>query len=199
MGNVEASGNVTATFAFNTGVGGINLCDGLAYDPMNDTLWFSPDVDTNVYEFGLGGANPLGTLLNTVAPLNDVGEDDGLVSGVVVGAGNTLYVARNGAQEIRRIDKSDGSFISNFAQTAGRAEDLTCDTETYAPLTAILAKEFDIDVFQAFEVEPGTCIGPEPAPPPEPVPAMNPAALLALIALFAMVAYGVRRRTGLAG
>jgi hypothetical protein len=166
MGDFFADGDVVATFAFNAdGAAGSGLCDGVAYDPGSDTLWISPDVNSSVYEFGL----PAGGLLNTVTPKNSDGNADGLVSGVVVGSGNTLYIGRNGAQEVRLIDKTTGNFISQFSQTQGRAEDLACDPVTYAPLEAILAKEANDPFYEAFEVEPGTC--PLPGDPdPDPVP-----------------------------
>ena len=95
--------------------------------------------------------------MNTVSPQNAAGATDGLVSGVAIGAGNTLYIGRNGAAEIRRVDKTTGAFISNFATTQGRVEDLVCDPVTYAPLEAILAKDSNADLYEAFEVEAGTC------------------------------------------
>ncbi len=161
MGDFFASGDVVATFEFNVdGATGSELCDGIAYDPGSDTLWISPDVNQSVFEFGL----PAGGLLTTITPKNAAGIADGLVSGVVVGSGDTLYIGRNGAQEIRLIDKTTGDFISKFSQTQGRAEDLACDPVTYAPLEAILAKEAFGGFYEAFEVEPGTC--PLPGEPP---------------------------------
>ena len=139
LGNKTVSGPVvSSTFMFNPGVGGSGLIDGIAYDGGDDTLYYSPDVDLNVYQFSLGtdinGANPaLGTLMNTIAPENAGGVADGLVSGVAIGSANTLYIGRNGDQEIRRVDKTPGAFVSTFAQTVGRAEDLVCDSVTYAP------------------------------------------------------------------
>ena len=157
IGDPTVSGNAVATFEFHPGVGGVGLVDGMAYDEERDTLWYSPDIDTNVYEFGLGGSNPLGVLLSTVAPENAIGQEDGSVSGVVVGSGNTLYIGRNGAAEIRRVDRTTGAFISDFATTAGRVEDLACDPITYAPIEAVLAKDAYNGLYEAFEVEEGTC------------------------------------------
>ncbi len=157
---IDISGaNAVGTFQFNPGVGGSGLVDGLAYDASDDTLYFSPDVNLNVYHFSLGtGGNPaLGTLMNTVTPKNAAGVADGAVSGVVVGSDNTLYIGRDGFAEIRRVDKTTGDFISQFATTAGRVEDLTCDPITYAPKEAILAKDAYNRLYEAFEVEPGTC------------------------------------------
>jgi Ca2+-binding RTX toxin-like protein len=164
IGDPTVSGDAVATFQFNPGVSGSSLIDGLAYDGGDDTLFHSPDADCNVYHFSLGtGANPpLGSLMNTVVPKNAAGVSDCLVSGVVVGSGNTLYIGRDGAAEIRRVDKTTGAFISQFATTAGRVEDLTCDPVTYQPKEAILAKDAFSGLYEAFEVEPGTCPLPQP-------------------------------------
>lgn len=158
LGDLTVSGNALATFEFNSNVGGISLCDGIAYDPERDTLWISPDVNQSVYEYDLGGSfTGFGTQIRAVSPQNAAGQADGLVSGVTVGTNNTLYIGRNGAQEVRRVDKDTGAFISQFAQTVGRAEDLSCDPVTYAPLEAILAKEAYTGLYEAFEVETDTC------------------------------------------
>lgn len=160
LGDPTVNGVALTTFQFNPNVGGISAIDGLAYDVERDTLWQSPDVNASVFEFGLGppSANALGVLLSTVTPVNAAGQPDGLVSGVVVGSNNTLYIGRNGAQEIRRVNKSTGAYISQFAQTFGRAEDLSCDPVTYAPLEVIISKELTgVGTYEAFEVETGTC------------------------------------------
>lgn len=193
LGDPTADGNAVGTFQFDFTEGGFSLCDGMAYDEVKDTLWMSPDVDLNVYEFGLGDADPLGQLLSTVAPKDDTGTADGLVSGVVVGSANSLYIGRNGAQEIRRVDKTTGDFISNFSQTAGRAEDLSCDPVTYAPLEAVIAKEFTF--YEAFEVEAGTC----PLPGlvtfnPLEIPTLRGWALAAFLALLGLMGFLAIRR-----
>ena len=119
--------------------------------------------DDEVVEYDLsGGITGFGMSIRTIFPENVAGQVDGLVSGVTVGADNTLFIGRNGAQEIRRIDKDTGAFISQFAQTVGRAEDLSCDPITYAPLEAIIAKEAFGGFYEAFEVEEGTCPLPGP-------------------------------------
>ncbi|HZX50207.1 MAG TPA: hypothetical protein VFE94_03640 [Candidatus Paceibacterota bacterium] len=166
--------DVVATLEFNPAVGGIPLIDGLAWDPNDDTLYYSPDVDCNVYQFSLGtGVNPpKGTLMNTVTPKDAAGNADCAVSGVAIGAANSLYIGRDGNAEIRRVNKTTGAFVSTFATTSGRVEDLVCDPVTYAPKEAILAKDAygsggigggaGDELYEAFEVEVGTC--PLPAP-----------------------------------
>ncbi len=157
VGNKTLNGTALATFQFSPNVSGLPLVDGLAYDGSDDTIYYSPDVNCNVYHL-----TPNGTLLNTVTPKDANNISDCSVSGVVVGAGNTLYIGRNGAAEIRRINKTNGDFISQFATTAGRVEDLTCDPVTYAPKEAILAKDAFNSLYEAFEVEAGTCPLQEP-------------------------------------
>jgi hypothetical protein len=142
LGDPTVSGPVESQdFLCNSGVGGIPLTDGVAYDPSNDTLYESPDVDLSVYQLSLGttGTEPACTVLNTISPQNEFGEEDGYVSGVAIGSNNTLYIGRNGYAEIRHVDNPSGTFISQFATTAGRVEALTCDPVTYAPKEAILA------------------------------------------------------------
>jgi hypothetical protein len=162
LGNPTVSGTALAEFQFNPNVGGDPHIDGLAYDPIDDTLYHSPDIDCNVYHFSLGtDGNPMGTLLNTISPKNADGEIDCYVSGVAVGTDlpdgtGTLYIARNGYAEIRLIDKVSGEFISTFATTAGRVEDLTCDPVTYGA-AAILSKDASEGFYEAFQVESGSC------------------------------------------
>jgi len=170
IGDPTVSGNAMATFQFNPNVAGpFDFIDGIAWDVNDDTLYYSPDVNLSVFQFSLGtGINPpLGTLMNIVTPKNAAGTADGEVSGVAIGAGNTLYIARDGEAEIRLVDKTTGAFISNFATTSGRVEDLVCDPVTYAPKEAILAKDAFNGLYEAFEVEPGTCplAGGEPTEP----------------------------------
>jgi hypothetical protein len=162
LGDPTVSGTALAEFQFNPDVGGDPHIDGLAYDPTDDTLYHSPDVDCHVYHFSLGtDGNPMGTLLDTISPKNAEGEADCFVSGVAVGTDlqdgtGTLYIARNGYAEIRLIEKVTGEFISTFATTAGRVEDLTCDPVTYEA-AAILSKDASEGFYEAFQVESGSC------------------------------------------
>jgi hypothetical protein len=158
VGDPTISDDALATFQFTPSVGEGGIVDGLAWDASDDTLYYSPDVECNVYQLSL----PLGALLSTVTPKNENGQADCLVSGVAIGSSNTLYIGRDGEAEIRRVDKTTGDFVSEFATTSGRVEDLTCDPVSYAPNEAILAKDAYSALYEAFEVEAGTC--PLPAP-----------------------------------
>lgn len=161
LGDPTVSGPVVSqTLLCNAGNPGSSLTDGVAYDASDDTLYYSPDVNLSVFQISLGVPNgPPCTLLNTISPQDAAGVADGSVSGVAIGAPGTLYIARNGAAEIRQVFNPSGVFIQQFATTSGRVEALTCDPNTYAPLEAILAKDAFAGIYEAFEVEPGTCPG----------------------------------------
>lgn len=171
LGDPTVSGPVVSqTFLCNSGIGGFSLTDGLAYDASDDTLYESPDVNLSAFQLSLGtmGNGPACTLLNTISPQNAAGVTDGSVSGVAIGANQTLYIGRNGFAEIRQVNNPSGTFIGQFATTAGRVEALTCDPITYAPTEAILAKDAYNSLYEAFEVEPGTCPLPTSCEDPSP-------------------------------
>ena len=163
IGDPTIGGEALASFQFHPNVSGSYMIDGLAYDVGDDTLYYVPDSNLNVYHFSLGtGTNPpLGTLMNVVTPRNAAGQADGALSGVVVGLDNTLFIGRNknSKAEILRIHKTTGAFISRFATMADRVGDLTCDAASRAAqgTEAILAKDAFNALYQAFEVEEGTC------------------------------------------
>jgi hypothetical protein len=166
LGDKTMSGPATATLQFTYNIPGFSLIDGLAWDPTDDTVWISPDVDCNVQHF-----TATGTHLGAIQPKNAVGVADCTVSGVAIGAANTLYIGRNGTGEIRRVSKADGTFVSTFATANFRIEDLVCAVHPQlvgGPIEAILAKDAFGSSYEAFEVEPGTCPPPDGgACPPE--------------------------------
>jgi hypothetical protein len=158
LGDPTVSGPVNSQVLLCTaGNGGAGLTDGVAYDASDDTLYYSPDVNLSVFQISLGPIPPACTTLNIISPEDMFGFPDGSVSGVAIGAPGTLYIARNGLAEIRQVFNPSGVFISQFATTSGRVEALTCDPNTYAPFEAILAKDAFNGLYEAFEVEPGTC------------------------------------------
>jgi hypothetical protein len=155
LGDKTMSGPATATLQFTYSVPGFSLIDGLAWDNTDDTLWISPDVDCNVHHF-----TTTGMYLGAIQPKNAAGVSDCEVSGVAIGAANTLYIGRNPTGEIRRVTKADGSFVSQFATANFRIEDLVCAVHPQlvgGPIEAILAKDAYGSSYEAFEVEPGTC------------------------------------------
>ena len=151
-----------ARFQFRPDILGSYIVDGLAYDPADDSIYYVPDSNQNIYHFSLGtDGRPVGTLLNTVRAKDEQGNTESDVSGVVIGSEDTLYIGRNEGSGARvvRIHKKSGKFISDFATTFERVEDLTCDATTHASLgvEAILAKDAFNELYEAFKVERGTC------------------------------------------
>ena len=164
LGLPTEDGEASHTLEFETGLGGSSTIDGLAYDAEADTLYFSQDKSCCVYRFSLGiefnpENPPLGELIETIEPKNAEGLSDKQVGGVVVGSEDTLYIGRPPGNEVRRIDQVTGDFVAQFAALSKSAwvEDLTCDPVTYAPREAIVVKYAYNALFEAFEVDPGTC------------------------------------------
>lgn len=142
-----APGFVSATGSIGT------FRDGIAVDATDGTLWLSGDVSTTVDHYTLLGA-PLGV----ITPADAAGNPLGLISGVQVGIGDLLYIGRDGAGQIVRVKKSDGSFIGSFSSPGGRDEGLECDPISFAPKTVIWSRDFfSPGRLDAIEVESGTC------------------------------------------
>jgi predicted ribosomally synthesized peptide with SipW-like signal peptide len=158
---------------------GFGIVDGLAIDD-DDTLWYSPDVDTQVVKYDLSSGTR-GDILNDIQPKDQNGDVAGDISGVAVGAPlngrDTLYIGQNpGAADgnIIRVYADDGEYISNFATgTDFRVEDITCAPTLYDS-EVLLVKDSDVGEYKAFEVEDGTCPlsggGGEPDPEPTECP-----------------------------
>lgn len=128
--------------------------DGIAYDPSDDTLWITGDVSTTIEHYTTGGV-----FINQITPKNAAGETLGTISGIVVGAGDLLYLGRNGLVEVDQVQKSDGAFISTFASPGGaRDEGLECDAASYFPLLTLWSRDVGPPGFlSAIEIEPGSC------------------------------------------
>ena len=123
--------------------------DGIAYDGTDDTIWISGDVSNTIEHY-----TSAGVFINQITPTNAAGGTLGLISGVMVGVGDLLYLGRNGAVEIVQVRKSDGAFISVFASPEGnRDEGLECDVVNF-PVTTLWSRDNTMNVI---EIEPGTC------------------------------------------
>jgi len=153
LGDKTATGPAVATLAWTYNIDGIELIDGLAWDREADRLLISPDVDESVYFFDAS----TGALEQAVQPKNAAGVPDAQVSGVAIGSQRTLYIARNGTGEIRRVDKETGDFVSAFATVNHRIEDAVCADPRLYGVEALLVKDAFGGSFDAFEVDPGTC------------------------------------------
>ena len=142
-----------ATFAFTAASPGVGFTDGVFYDVTDDTVYVSDDISTVIDQHSAS----TGVHIRTFTPTDAVGDPLGLISGVLGGVGDLLYLGRDGLGMITQVKKSDGSFIEQFASPGGRDADLTCDRESFAPLTVIWSKDAYDDTVTAMEVEPGSC------------------------------------------
>jgi len=169
-----ATGTATFKFTSSTNSNGV-FRDGLAYDGTDDSLWISGDVSTTIEHHAADGTN-----LGAITPKDAAGDNLGQISGVFAGNGDTLYLGRDGDQQIVRVKKSDGSFIDQFASPGGaRDEGLECDSVNFAPLTVLWSREFmDPGFLSVIELESGSCScgGAPPAGTPTPTVPPRPTA-----------------------
>lgn len=145
----------TATFMFN-GTSGFDICDGVAWDAGDNTIFQSPDVSSTIYHY-----SETGTLLNTLpAPAGCPN------SGVAVG-GASLFAACNGVLTVHQLNKGTGVSVVNFPSSGQRTEDLECDPVSFSAdrKDAMWSKDAFTDQIFAFEIPAGTC-GFAGGPPP---------------------------------
>lgn len=154
-----------ATAAFSTGAcNPYGLVDGLAYDGVDDVLWFSSDGSYDLCRYSLAGS------LLAVIPVGSIAGFPGgcYNSGLAIGGGD-LYMGSNGCGQITRVDKDTLVGGAPFATPGGRDEDMECDPVTFAPTSVIWSKDAYDNTVTAFEIEAGTCgvggLSPCDAPP----------------------------------
>jgi hypothetical protein len=148
--------------------------DGTAYDARDDTIWWSKDgsvdpTDGKRKVWKLDATD--GSLVRKITPKVNASDDlFPQISGVALGADRdgrpTLYLGSNPSASdgniVRVYADGDAEWISNFATgTDFRVEDLACDPLTYAPNESLIVKDSNFGEYQAFEVEPGTCLLPK--------------------------------------
>lgn len=145
----------TATFLFN-GASGFDICDGVAWDAGDNTVFMSPDVSNTIFHY-----SETGTLLNTLP--SPAGCPN---SGVAVG-GASLFAACNGNLQLFQLNKSTGSSVFNFSTPGQRTEDLECDPVSFSNegKDAMWSKDAFTNQIFAFEIPAGTC-GFAGGPPP---------------------------------
>lgn len=188
-----ATGVATLIFNANHSTNIGSFVDGLAYDGTDDTIWVSTDVSTTIEHY-----TSAGTFLGQITPKNAAGGNLGSISGVIVGAGDLLYLGQDGAVRIVQVKKSDGTFIASFASPGGtRDEGLECDSVNFAPKLAIWSREFNLPgSMSVIEVAPGTC-GCGGAPPGAgsvDVPVLgHPGRALLILLLVGAGLYAIRR------
>ena len=137
----------TATLLFN-GASGPEICDGLAWNTADDTIYQSPDVSSMIYHYSATGAS-LGSF---AAPA------DCPNSGLAIG-GASLFAACDGNLTVYQLDRSTGSVFTSFASAGTRTEDLECDPISFAAMQkdAMWSKDAYTDQLFAFEIPDGTC------------------------------------------
>ncbi len=147
------TGSCTNMFTMSV-AGCCGFCDGIAIDDNGQTIWVSDDVANFIEHWNVSGV-PF--LIGTLYP-DSSGTSIGQISGIAIGKGDRLYLGRDGLSKITAVTKSTGAFISEFATTYGRVEDLECDLTTFAPKEVLWSKDAYLDFVEAFEVEDGTCV-----------------------------------------
>ncbi len=134
-----------ATFMFNGAVGN-DICDGVAWDAGDDTVWVSPDVATQVSHY-----TETGTLLGTVNVPSGCPN-----SGIAV-SGPNLFAACNGVLRIHQLDKTNGNSFTSFTTAGQRTEDIECDPVSFPNVSAMWSRDAYTSSVYAFEIPPGTC------------------------------------------
>ncbi|MGI0016183.1 MAG: hypothetical protein ACREBU_22415, partial [Nitrososphaera sp.] len=137
----------TAIFLFNGDPGfGFDICDGVAWDTGDNTIFQSPDVFHTIFHY-----SETGTLLGSIPVPAGCPN-----SGVAVG-GSSLFAACNGVLQIHQLDKTTGAVFTSFNTAGQRTEDLECDPGFANDKDAMWSKDaFTNEVF-AFEIPEGTC------------------------------------------
>lgn len=132
--------------------------DGLAWDPTDNTLWMSDDVQCNVEHLDLSG--------------NDIGGFDGCAvtgysnSGLAVSASGRLWYGTNGNGIIFALDTSTNppTNLGQFASPGDRDEDMVCGPPfTRADGTVVetlLSKDAYNNTFAVIEAAQGDCTPP---------------------------------------
>lgn len=142
-----------ATFAFTSAtISAGTFRDGMTYDPSDDTLWISGDLSTTIEQYTSSGV-----FFNQITPKDSSGGVLGSISGVQIGLGDLLYLGRPRAQEIVKVKKSNGDWISGWSTPGFYPEGLECDPVNFPSKVALWARDEISSVIFAYEIEPGSC------------------------------------------
>ena len=133
------------TFLFDAAPG-FSICDGIAWDTADNTVFQSPDVSNTIDAFDEVGF-PLLSLASPSGCPN---------SGVAVG-GSSLFAACNGVLRIHQMNKTNGSVFTTFNTAGQRTEDLECDPGISDSVDAMWSKDAFTNQAFAFEIPEGTC------------------------------------------
>jgi hypothetical protein len=138
-------GSGATTFMFNAAAG-LDLCDGIAWDVIDDSVFVSPDISDRIFRY-----SETGTALGTVnAPAGCPN------SGIAV-SGQNLFAACNGVLRIHQLDKTNGNVFTSFDSAGQRTEDLECDPVSFPGVSAMWSKDAFTPTVYAFEIPAGTC------------------------------------------
>lgn len=131
----------------------LGYMDGLAYDAIEDVIYFSPDATSNeVCKF-----RPDGTLVGAIAISSIVSWPSGCGnSGLAVG-GDQIYFGTAHCGAIVRSDKATRTSTGIFSSPGGRDEDLECDPVTFPGVDVIWSKDAYNNKVTAFQIEDNTC------------------------------------------
>ena len=141
----------------NNGLGCLTLIDGLAYDGIDDTIWYSPDASQRVYHYETFGAAGMAVLaapppgyMDVNDPPNDMADECGFnySSGVAVG-GSDLFLGADGCKFYFEYTKT-GIEVAHFPYNFERAEDFECDNVSYT-VSVIWARDAFDGHLRAFE------------------------------------------------
>lgn len=135
----------TATFLFN-GQSGSDICDGVAWDTGDNTIFQSPDVSATIYHYDLAG-----TLLGSFPSPPGCSN-----SGLAVG-GASLFASCDGTLLVYQLNKSSGGVFTSFSYSGTRTEDLECDPQSFPGSDAMWSKDAYTNQLFAFEIPSGTC------------------------------------------
>ena len=108
---------------------GYDICDGVAWDTVENQIYQKPDVFNTVYRFDEAGAS-VGTSVTVPVNCNPIGAVGG-ASGLAV-SGQSLYLGCANTQDIYRVNKNTGTVIEIFGSPQVRTEDLECDPVSFS-------------------------------------------------------------------
>jgi hypothetical protein len=121
----------------------------IAYDGIDDTLWYVPQGSSRVYHFDTVG-HPLGFFDPSLAPQCPLGT----VSGVAAGR-TGLYLSAGTCVTLFRYDKN-GARLTAFDAAGSRVADVECDSDTFAGHAAWARA--DDGHLRAVALPPNTCV-----------------------------------------
>jgi hypothetical protein len=150
--------NGTATKLFDAAAG-LDVCDGAAWDPSDDSVFMSPDVSTTIYHYKQVGTVWQPPIIFASPPLSPSGTCPN--SGLAL-VGGTLFAGCDGVNQLFQLDKTTGQVIRSFVPAATlRTENIACDPVTFASqdkdaLWSTDGLQGSTTLF-AFEIPGGTC------------------------------------------